>query len=260
MIPLAAGVGLASVAGNVVGGLLGSSAASKAASQQAQAIQQGIDYQKGVYSDAKGNLNPYIESGTKNLGTYQDMTDNYEAPTLQYTQEAFDFDKNTDPAVAYMAKQAAQAMQGTALAKGATGGGFARALQADQSERAATGYSGAYDRWLKNSELRYGQAKDQYNREYTADQASLDRYKDLATQGLTAGTALGSLGQQNASSISDLYSTMGSGNAAGTMKGAQSWINALQGIGSSLTTPISYDSTLGNLFDGIGSTSTDGVA
>jgi X-X-X-Leu-X-X-Gly heptad repeat protein len=225
---------------------MGSNASKRAAREQARAMQQAVDFQKGVYSDAQGNLNPYIQSGQNNLSEYQNRLDNQTQPTLGYTQEDFNFDKFSDPGAQYQAQQAAQAQQASALAKGVMGGGFAKALQTNQNNLANTAYSSAYDRWLKNSQLRYGQASDQYTRDNTFQQGTLDRYGNLAKQGMDASTALLGGGNSAASNLSSLYSGIGSANAAGTVGSANSWMNALNGGISTLSSGLGQLRGYGN--------------
>lgn len=215
-----AGLGLAQGAVGLFNGSRNARAANRAAEQQAQAIQQGVDFQKGVYSDAKGNLGTYIDSGKANLGTYQNLLDANVQPEMNYQQQAFDFNKYQDPGATYQAQQAAQAQQAMALAKGATGGGFAKALQVNQNNLANTAYTSAYDRWLKNSQLNYGQAKDSYDRNLAFQQGTLDRYGNLANMGLNASGTLAGAGNQAAGNIGALYGQMGSAQASGTLGAA----------------------------------------
>jgi hypothetical protein len=213
---------------------MGSSAAKRAARDQARAIQQGIDFQKGVYSDAQGNLNPYIQSGQQNLGTYQNMLDTAQQPTLNYQQQAFDFNKYKDPSAEYAMQQSAKAMEASALAKGATGGGFAKALQQNQNNLANQAYQNAYGRWQDTSKLMYGQASDQYARDYTAQQARLGQYAGLAGQGLTAASGLAGVGTSAAQNMGSLYGGLGSAQAAGTMGASNALTSGLSGMMSGL--------------------------
>ncbi len=231
MLPaLALGLGAGSGLMSLSGGLMGSSAAKRAAREQARAIQQGIDFQKGVYSDAQGNFNPYIQSGQQNLGTYQNLLDTSSQPTLNYQQEAFDFNKYKDPSAEYAMQQSAKAMEASALAKGATGGGFAKALQQNLNNLANQAYQNAYDRWGKSSALYYGQAKDQYDRDYTYNQNRLSAYGNLATQGLQAAQGLGSIGSGAAQNLGSLYSGLGSAQAAGTIGASNAMTKGITGM------------------------------
>lgn len=229
MDPVTLGLAGGSIIGNLASGLIGSNAAKRAARDQANAIQQGIDFQKGVYTDAKSNLNPYIQNGTENLATYQNKLDNQVQPTLNYQQEDFNFNKYQDPGAQYQAQQAAQAQGASALAKGAMGGGFAKALQTNQNNLANTAYSSAYDRWMKNSNMRYGQASDQYTRDATFQNQNLDRYGNLASQGMQASTALMGGGNTSASNLGSLYSNLGSAQAGGRLGSANAWMGAIKG-------------------------------
>lgn len=254
MLPaLALGLGAASGLTSLAGGLMGSSAAKSAAREKARAIQQGIDFQKGVYSDAQGNFNPYIQSGQQNLSTYQNMLDTSKQPTLNYQQQAFDFNKYKDPSAEYAMQQYAKAMEASALAKGATGGGFAKALQQNQNNLANQAYSNAYDRWQDTSKLMYGQAADQYNRDYTAQQARLGQYAGLASQGLSAASGLAGVGTNAAQNMGSLYGGLGSAQAAGTLGASNALTSGLSGMMGGLA------SGLGSYY-GYGSGSTNPYA
>lgn len=231
MIPaIAMGVGALSGLSSLAGGLMGSSAASKAASQQAQAIQQGIDYQKGIYNDARGNLNPYILSGQQNLNTYQNMLGSSEQPGMKYNQLAFDFNKYKDPSAQYAMDQSARAMEASALAKGATGGGFAKSLQQNQNNLANQAYANAFQRWQDTSKMMYGQAADQYGRDYSYQQNLLGQYGNLAGQGLNAAQALAGAGNTSAENIGNMYSGLGEAQASGTMGASGALSSGLGGL------------------------------
>lgn len=226
LVAMAAAQGLSSG----ISAYMGSQASEKAANQQAAANRAALAYQQQIHDEAKTNLSPYIQSGIKNLGTYQNLLDTTTQPTMNYTQDDFSFDKWKDPGAQYQMDQSARAMESSALAKGATGGGFAKALQTNRSNLANTAYSSAYDRWLNNSKLKYGQASDQYTRDYTAQQNKLGQYANLAGQGLTAGNALAGFGNQAASTMGNLYSGLGSAQAAGTLGSNNAIVSGLQGV------------------------------
>lgn len=50
---------------SLLGGLLGNSSAKKAANAQVAGMQQGADTINGMYSEAKGNLSPYMDMGRR---------------------------------------------------------------------------------------------------------------------------------------------------------------------------------------------------
>jgi hypothetical protein len=52
---------------SIFGGIMGGNAAKSAASTEANALQQGINFNQGVYSTAQGNLAPYIGGGQQAL-------------------------------------------------------------------------------------------------------------------------------------------------------------------------------------------------
>jgi hypothetical protein len=234
MDPVTAGIAGVGVIGNLAGGWMASNAAKKAAREQADAIREATAFQKEVYGDTKANTNPYIEQGIRASGTYEDKLNNMVQPELNYTQEDFQFDKFADPGAQFQAQQAAQAQQASALAKGQMGGGFAKALQSNQNNLANTAYSSAYDRWLKNSQLKYGQASDQYNRDFQFQGANLDRWGNLSTQGLTAAQIQSGAGQSAANNMGQLQTELGQSQASGTLGSADAWNKAWSGVGTNI--------------------------
>lgn len=219
----------------MISGMFGSSAAKRAAREQAAAIQAGIDFQNKVYDQGSQNLNPYIKGGQQALGTYQDMLGNYKAPTLNYQQSEFEYDKYKDPGAVYAAKQSGQALAANALAAGATGGGALKALQSNQNNLALNNYQNARNSWMDTSKMMYGQANDQYNRDYGNMNNQLDRYSNLATGGQNAAGALMGYGNTAAANMGQMYGAYGNAQAAGTVGANNAFFTGLGGVVDNLS-------------------------
>jgi hypothetical protein len=215
------------IASGLFGGMMGAGAADQAAQQAAAAQQKALEFQQGVYSNARQDLSPYVASGQRNLGEYESRLANQAQPGFDYQQQDFNFNKYSDPGAQYMAQQAARAQEASAMARGATGGGFAKSLAENQSKLADTAYSSAYDRWLNSSKLKYGQAADKYSRDYGFQQGALDRYGNLASQGLQAGQALMGGGNTAAGNVGQLASGIGASQAAGTLGANNAWLGGI---------------------------------
>lgn len=231
-VPLAliAGLGAASVGGNLLSGWMGSSAADRASRRQSEAIQKGLDLQKQIYDQTRSDYLPYVQAGLGGLTKYQAALDNFQAPTLGYVQKDFQFDTFKDPGAQYRMEQAMKAINSSAAAKGGMGGGVLRNLQKESQNMASQEYANAYDRWLKDSGMRYGQASDQYTREMNAKMVPMTGYSDIAKMGSGTVANLARVGDQYSTGAGNLYGSMGSAQAAGALGSSNAWSNAMGNI------------------------------
>lgn len=214
---------------------MGRSAASRAANQAAQQQQAALQMQQGIYNQGRSDMNPYMEAGNRALGTYESMLGSYKQPTLGYTQQAFDFDKYSDPGAVYAARQSAKALQAQGLAGGAMGGGYGSALQKQQNNLASQNFQNAYSRWGDTSKMLYGQASDQYTRDYNSINNQLDRQKGLSDTGLNAANALLGFGSNMGNQMAGTYGNIGGAQAGGTMLASNALSTGLGGMASNLS-------------------------
>lgn len=237
MDPLTLGIASSALSGltSGIGGMIGGSAASRAAAQQRAALQQGIDFSKGIYDKSVEGFSPYQKAGTEALGQYQGMLANQQQPEFGYQQQEFQFDRWKDPAVANAIQEANKALEASAMAKGGMGGGLAKALQANTANIANQGYSSAFDRWQKNSQMMNEQAQQKYNRDYGFQSDRLKNYGGLAQTGLGATQDVANLGQGLAQSVSGMYGDMGNAAAQGTIGRSNSALGALSGLSGAIT-------------------------
>lgn len=219
-----------------IGGMFGSSAANRAAAQQRAAIQQGIDFSKGMYDKGVEAFQPYQQAGTQALGQYQGMLEGQQQPEFGYQQQEFQFDRWKDPAVANAIQEANKAMEASAMAKGGMGGGLAKALQENTANIANKGYTSAFDRWKQNSEMMSKQAEDRYKRNYDYQSDRLKNYGGLAQTGFDAAKNVSTLGQGLAQSVSGMYGDMGNASAQGTIGSSNSALGALSGLSGAVNT------------------------
>ena len=106
--------------------------------------------------------------------------------------------------------QANKAINAATASKGMTlGSGALKSLQTRNQDMASQEYQNSYDRYLKDSTLRYGQASDQYGRDYAFGNQNLANYKGLSEVGQNAIGSLAGAGQNAAKSLSNLYSGLG---------------------------------------------------
>lgn len=217
------GGNLASGLGSIFGGNAQARAAARAAEEAARVQREALEFQKGVYSTAQGQYDPYITAGTQGLGQFQTAIQDYTQPELGYTQKDFAFDTFSDPGAQYRMSEAQKAIQGSAAAKGgALGSGALKSLQTRSQDMASQEYANAYDRWLKDSQLRYDQASNQYGRDINFANQNISNLGNLATMGSTAIGNLGNLGAGIGSSIQTGAANLGETLAGGTLAGGQS--------------------------------------
>lgn len=223
MDPITTGVvakGLGDVVGagfNYLSNRSNARAARRAQEEANRILQQGIDFQKGVYTDAQGNLNPVIQAGQRGTANYEQAVTDFTQPTLDYTQKDFTLDNWKDPGYQFRLDEANKSINAKMAAAGMnTGSGALKSLQTRGQDMASQEYANAYDRFLKDSAMRYGQASDQYGRDYTFGSDTIGRWGDLMKTGVGASTALMGGGNAAAGIMSNLYGNQAdnAGNAA----------------------------------------------
>lgn len=224
----------ASAAASIYGANKSAEASTDAARMAAEQEQKGLDFQKSVYEENKANLSPYVKAGAQALDTYQQKLAGATQPSFDYKIPEFKFSAFEDPSAKYMMAQATKALQGSALARGATGGGFAKALAEKNQEMANTAYGGAWDRYLSKTKMDYGAETDKYNRNNDWLQKLYDRYGNLATQGQAAAVGQSGASNQLASGVANSYNSMGESLASGSLGSAGAWNQGLTGATNAL--------------------------
>lgn len=230
------GGNLASGLGSFIGGQTQARAASRAARQYADTMRDALNFQKGVYTTAQGQYDPYIQAGTRGLTGFEQAITDYTQPTLDYTQKDFSFDTFQDPGAKYRMSEAQKAIQGSAAAKGgALGSGALKSLQTRSQDMASQEYANAYDRWLKDSQLRYGQASDQYGRDINFENQNIANYGNLAGMGSDAIGNLGKLGAGVGSSIMEGTGAIGKIQAGATQAAGEANAGGWNALGKGLS-------------------------
>jgi hypothetical protein len=218
--------------GQGVGSFLGNKsqadAAQAAAEAQANAAREALGFQKQVYGETKENYQPYIEAGKTGLGGYQSAIQNYKQPELGYTQKDFNLSNWQDPGYTFRLDQANKAINAATAGKGMTlGSGALKSLQTRGQDMASQEYTNAYDRFLKDSALKYGQASDQYGRNIGFSNQNIANYGNLAGTGERAIGNLGSIGQGAGTQIGNTLGQLGNAQAQGDIAqgkyGAANW-------------------------------------
>jgi len=252
MIPAAlavpAGAALVQGIGSFLGGRSQSRAAERAADAQTEAQQRALDFQKQIYGESAQRLDPYLQAGQQGLQQFQSEIAGFNQPTLNYTQSDFNLANWKDPGYDFRLAEAQKAIDASTAAKGMTlGSGALKSLQTRGQDMASQEYQNAFDRWQKESAMRYGQASDQYGRDYAFGQNKIANLGNLANVGLNAAWTLGNLGSGFSGSMSNLMTAQGDAraNAALAQGGANAagWSNLGAGLGDFITNAGQYYSS-----------------
>lgn len=224
---LGAGIG---AIGNIAAASIQANAARDAAEQQEALIAQGLQKANGYYGQAASAFNPYTTAGASAASSLPGMVAGLKQPGFDYTQTPFSFDANSDPGAQYAMNEAAKALNASSIASGAMGGGAQKAMATEMTNLGQTNYQNAYQRWLQNSQMGFGQAEAAYNRNL-----GFQKDKIAATQGVAQMGETGAQGQANilnnqAQAQFAPYAEMGGSAAAGTLGSANSLANGIGGV------------------------------
>lgn len=185
---------VAPLAGNLLGGLFGNSSSRSGQRASQQAMQQGMDTIKGYYDEAKGYMQPYMQTGTMaNTGIQSllggDYSGFYNSPDFKAAMQA-----------------GGDMLDNSAAARGGLfGGGQQRALTG-YGQQLASQYLGNYRNWLGN----------------------------VAGNGQNAATSLSGFGANAGQSIANLYGGQGAAAAQGAAERGANYANMFGDIGSAL--------------------------
>ena len=232
---LAGGLGgLAQGLGGLVGMKFGQDDMGQAQQQALAAGQGGVSALQGAQKFAQGAFDPYQQAGTAALGNQAQAVGALGGMQPQKSG-AFNFNATVDPSAQYSADQSNRALQASAIAHGAAGGGLATALQRNQNNLSQQAYGNAYDRYLKQNAQDFGQGQQQFA---NAGQIA-GMYGDMANRGFSAANANAGMQMQGASGInqnamgqmSGIYE-QGAANAKNDQAGAS---NIAAGLGTALS-------------------------
>lgn len=234
----AGGSKLFSGLGSIIGGNAQARAARRAAAEANALMREGLEFQKGIYSDSKTNLNPFIEAGQRGAAGYENAITNFTQPTLDFQKKDFTLDNWKDPGYDYRIAEANKAIEGAAAAKGgALGSGALKSLQTRGQDMASQEYQNAFTRFDADQKRKLNESLGIYDRDFQFGTQNIKNYGDLSNLGLGAAGTLGGLGQGFGSQVGQTYSNMadnvGTGIMAGGQADANTWNNLFSG-GSSL--------------------------
>ncbi len=227
MALVAAGLGLASLAGGAYGAHLQAKGMRDAAREQTRGIQLGIDERNQAYQDIAPMYEPYSQAGLTGLSGMQgDFTT--DMGQFDYDKDVSDF---LDPSMAFQQEQMRNQMEQSAVSRGnLQSGGFAKALQDRSGQVAQTYYGQAVRDKNQDQATTYQQFMDQFQGRRANNQLRLNQFQNMASIGQNATGNLANLrmgtANQNAGSMQDIGTSQGYGAQASPMVYGQAIQNA----------------------------------
>jgi hypothetical protein len=213
------------------GTLMQTKAAERAARDQAAAIREATALQEKRYNESKEMFSPYTEAGKRGVQGYEDKISSFTKPEFDYNQKDFSFDTFSDPGAVYRQEQARKALEGQAAKSGMSlSSGLLKGLQTRSQDMASQEYANSYDRFMKDSVLRYGQASDKYGRDLGFLKDDISNWQNLTGVGLNATGAITGQGQQNAAQQAELIQKGAANTGNAQMYGAGAWSSLLNNL------------------------------
>jgi hypothetical protein len=224
-----AGMGLASLGGQMYGAYTQAEAMKASARAQERSQQRAIEEQRQAYADVSPMYQPYQQAGLEGLaglgGDYSTEMGNFE-----YDQDVNDF---LDPSMAFQQQQMQDAMEQSAVARGGLqSGGFAKALQDRSAQLAQTDYGNAYNRMTSDKQGAYQQFKDKFASRRANNQQRLNQMQNMATLGANATSGMANLRTGTANNISTNLQNIGTAQGYGAQAGGMAYGQAIQNMTS----------------------------
>lgn len=230
------GGGLAAAGVSLLGNLLAGGEYDDAAAKQAAAQERALALQNQVYQETKANAAPWLKAGQEALPEYQRKVSEFNRPTYNYNQEAFDQSKWKSDGYDWLISQATKANDAAMAAKGmALGSGAAKSLQTRASGLASQEMQNSYDRWLKDSMLRQGQADNAYNRDFTFQNQDLLNSQNLSKVGQDAMGMLAGVGMNYGKTAGENMGNIGDAYAASDIAQGKNWTNSTNLMSNALS-------------------------
>lgn len=200
--------------GSFVGGQSQKRATRRAQQEQTDAINRALALQEKQRAETKQAYQPYTEAGVNGITGFEDRITNFEQPEFGYQQKDFTFDTFSDPGAKYRFDQAQKALEASSAKKGMSlSSGLLKGLQTRGQDMASQEYNNSYDRFLKDSALKYGQAVGAYDRDYGYKKDDIKNFYDLTNVGMNANAQVANAGQGNTDAMTKLMADLGKLNA-----------------------------------------------
>lgn len=229
-------VGVVSGLGGAVAGLVGSSMMNSGANKAKAIMGEGVNYLKEGNTQQRQDFVPYMEAGSDAIGATQNLLAGGVPGQQPKQSAAFDFNVNSDPSAQYRISQANQALEASAVARGATGGGLSKAIGANTQNMAQQAWQSAFDNYLKQNNQDFNQQQTIYGNEADQWKTRLSGNQNLMSNGLSAAGTTGNLNLGFATGVNNnlmeqgKLTYMNAENRAGATAGAVG--NMFSGISS----------------------------
>ncbi len=196
--------------GSIAGGLIGSMGASDAADTQAESAANANALQMQMFNKVQQNLQPFIDTGTTNLGKASDMAGTFKFdPTQAQLQQT--------PGYQFTLNQGLKAANNSAAARGLANSGAAL--------KGAAGYAtGLADNTFQNQ---FGNAMNTFNTNFGS-------YKGLADLGENAAAHAGNAAQGFGEMMGNNITGAGNAIGASQIAGSNALASGISGAGNSL--------------------------
>jgi hypothetical protein len=193
----------------LVGGYMQSQAAGKAADQYSRTAQQGIDYNKQLYGDVLAQNQPYMDLGKKGTNLYGQLADS----GYLTNQPSMDDLTRLMPNYQFGLQQGMGQFNAQQNAAGGLIGG--NAIQGAQ--QFAQGYAG-------------NALTDAFN-QYQANRTNVvSNVNALTGVGQNANQTVANMAGGTSGNVSNMLSSIGNAQAAGTMGQANAYANSLNSV------------------------------
>lgn len=230
------GGGLAAGGVSLLGNLLAGGKYDEAAAKQAAAQERALALQNQIYQETKANAAPWLTAGQDALPEYQRKVADFTQPTYNYNQEAFDKSKFKSDGYDWILDQATKTNNAAMAAKGMSyGSGVMKSLQDRVAGLASQEMDKSYDRWLKDSQLRQGQADNAYNRNATFQNQDLLNSQNLSKVGQDALNTVAGAGSNYALGGAKTLGDLGDAQASGDIVQGTNWVNSTKSISTALS-------------------------
>lgn len=195
-IPVLAALGAAAAAktlGGAVGGAGQYNDIQKGMNANKTYYNEGADILKAGKSGSNAAYSPYTQAGSTGAAGATNAVQNYAANASKGMAD-LNANKTTaggtqaflDPSANYSANQANKTTTASAIARGAAGGGLAKALSNNANKMAMTNWNTAYQQQLAANNQNFNQANTNWQNNATVQQNNVGNWQNLANMGLTA--------------------------------------------------------------------------
>ena len=183
----------AKTAGGLIGGVGNYNNVQKGMTAGKNYYNQGESYLNKGKADANAAYSPYTNAGTIGASGSTNAVQNY-AQNASKGMADLNASRTTaggtqaylDPSAAYSSNQANKAIEASAIAKGAAGGGLAKALSNNANKLAMTNWNNAFNQQMGANNQNFNQANTNWQNNATVQQNNVGNWQNLANMGLSA--------------------------------------------------------------------------